>query len=269
MICETIPSEILCEIFLLLCDKPISLHVLDNSSCFGEFPWAVEQVCKRWRVVFLSYPHLWTSLFLQCPPPTNILSVDRLHEINRRTLLYLERSKHLPLTITVYNKYRTWNIANFPRTTWKLLLSCSERWETVDLVLRYKSPVLDLLRCKMPIIKSLRLHDYRASYFKLYHPFSAAPRLTELILYGWFIGWVFPWSQLTKLKVSFTSFGDRIESEELETILSQLRNLEELHVDEVFVWHRNDDGDRRSIRLASLRLLAVRTYPLDILTRIE
>jgi len=121
----------------------------------------------------------------------------------------------------------------------------------------------------MPIIKSLRLHDYRASYFKLYHPFSAAPRLTELILYGWFKGWVFPWSQLTKLKVSFTSFGDRIESEELETILSQLRNLEELHVDEVFVWHRNDDGDRRSIRLASLRLLAVRTYPLDILTRIE
>jgi len=34
-------------------------------------------------------------------------------------------------------------------------------------------------------------------------------------------------------------------------------------------WPRGDDIDQRSIRLASLRLLAVQIYPLEFLTRIE
>ena len=173
MICETIPSEILCEIFQLLCDKPISLHVLNNSSCFGEFPWAVGQVCRRWRDEFLSYPHLWTSLSLR-HRFIDIIGVDHLQEISRRTLLYLGRSKQLPLTITVFSTYGG-SIKDFPRTTWKLLLSCSERWERVDLALCHEPPLLDLFRCKMPIVKSLRLDTafIHSPYFELYQPFTS------------------------------------------------------------------------------------------------
>jgi hypothetical protein len=268
MICETIPAEILCEIFHLLCDKPISLHILDNSSRFGEFPWAVGQVCKRWRDEFLSYPHLWTSLALRYH--STELSVDRLHEMRRRTLLYLERSEQLPLTITVYTTSESIEI--FPRMTWKLLLSCSERWERVDLELSHEAgPILDLLRCEMPIIKSLRLHakSIYASNFESYQVFTAAPRLTELELLGWFGELVFPWSQLTKVRISLTN-GYPIDSIQLETIFSQLQNVEELRMGKVAVWHRDDDRDRRSIRLASLRLLAIPIHPpLEILTQLE
>ena len=268
MICETIPSEILCEIFQFLCDEPISLHVLDNSSCFGEFPWAVGQVCKRWRDEFLSYPHLWTSLSLR-HYPTDILGVDRLHEMSRRTLLYLERSERLPLTITVH----TASIETFPRTTWKLLLSCSGRWERANLTLSHETPLLDLLRCNLPIVKSLKLHAVLtySSYLllMLYNPFTSAPRLTEVDLLGRFVGLAFPWSQLTKVKISFLDHGVPLRCTMLEAILSQLQNVEEIRVGNVNV--KNDLPDNRPfhVRLASLRLLAVPTYPFEILRRIE
>ncbi|KAF8336231.1 hypothetical protein F5887DRAFT_1161415 [Amanita rubescens] len=264
---ETTPSEILCEIFQLLRDEPISLHVLDNSSCFGGFPWAVGQVCKRWRDVFLSYPHLWTSLSLRYRS-SDIVGVDRLHEISRRTLLYLERSERLPLTITVHSTYGG-SFESFPRTTWKLLLSCSERWERADLTLRHEPPLLDLLRCKMPIIKSLGLHaDVYAPHFDLYHSFTALPRLVELDIFGRLReSWVFPWSQLTKVNISVT-YGD---SKKLGTILSQLRNVEELRMGKAIIRRRYNAPDRcpSPIRLASLRLLAVPIHPPEILTWLE
>ena len=257
---KTIPSEILCEIFQLLCSKPISLHVLDNSSCSGEFPWAVGQVCKRWREVFLSYPHLWTSLYLR-HHSTDIVGVDRLHEMTRRTLLYLERSKQLRLTVTVRSCY-TALIEYFPRTTWKLILSCSERWERADLVLYHEPAILDLLRCKMPIVKSLRLRAVLlyAPYFRLYNPFTS---LTELDLLGSFGALTFTWSQLTKVKISLSD-DQFIGIKMLETFLSRLQNVEELRVGQVDVWHMDDDRNQRSIRLASLRLLAVPIYPLEV-----
>ncbi|KAF8336225.1 hypothetical protein F5887DRAFT_577916 [Amanita rubescens] len=260
MICETIPSEILCEIFQLLCDEPISLHVLNNSSRFGVFPWAVGQVCKRWRAMFLSYPHLWTSLFLLYRFG-DIVDVDRMR---RRTLLYLKRSEQLPLNITVHvSDLSGGRIGSFPEATWKLLLSCSERWGRADVALFDEPLLFELLRCKTPILKSLRICGDSGS--GLYHPFTAPPRLTELDLFGW--GWAFPWSQLTKLKIS--TYREPAHGKTLETILSQLQNVEELRVGYFHYRDRIDDHDQCSIRLASLRLLAVPIYPPEILTRIE
>ena len=277
MMYETIPSELLCEIFQLLCDKPISLHILENSSCFGEFPWAVGQVCKRWREVFLSYPHLWTSLSLRYHGYSTEVSVDGLHEMSRRTLLYLERSKQLPLTITVgTSKYdgTSNSMENFPRTTWRLLLSCSERWERADLALCCEPNFFDLLRCKMSIIKSLRFHveSIHEQDFEVYYPFiTAAPRLVELELLGWYEAWAFPWSQLTKVNISLTN-GGFIFSTRLEKLFSQLPNVKELRMGKVDLFPRNDLRDKGSashIRIASLQLLAVPIYPVGILTRME
>ncbi|KAF8340943.1 hypothetical protein F5887DRAFT_1284229 [Amanita rubescens] len=273
---ETIPSEILCEIFQHLCDSDnaISLHVLDNNPCSDEFPWAVGQVCKRWREIFLSCPRLWTSLFLQHCSNSDI-SEDYLREMSRRTLLYLERSKQLPLTITVHTLSFGDN-DNFPRTTWKLLLSCSERWERVHLSLCHEtSSLLDLLKCKMPIVESLWIWVERHGLadFQLCNPFTAAPCLTELELPGWLGEWVlkFPWSQLTKVKIPTTNFGDVIDNNNLETILSQLRNVEELRMDKMSIWRRNvRDWCSSPIRLPSLRFLSVPVYsPFTILRRLE
>ena len=272
MICDRISFEILCEIFRLLCHKPISLHVLDNSSRFGQFPWAVGQVCKRWRAVFLSYPRLWTSLSLRYHP-TDILGVDRLHEMSRRTLLYLERSNQLPLTITVYNSAHeetSNSIESFPRTTWKLLLSCSGRWEKVYLVLCHEPPLLDLLRCEMPIVKSLKLHTHISydSHFQFCHPFNTtAPRLVKLHLSGWLEKWVFPWSQLTKVQMPVANSDLHVER--LEIVLSQLQNVEELRMSRVAVLSARPKSSSSPIRLPSLRVLAVSVYIHEILALLE
>lgn len=62
---ETLPIEILCDIFLVLCDnRAIDLQKLEITSRFDEFPWAVGQVCRHssWRGAFISYPALWVDL---------------------------------------------------------------------------------------------------------------------------------------------------------------------------------------------------------------
>ena len=260
-------------LFRFLRDKSISLHVLNNNSCFGEFPWAVGQVCKRWREVFLSYPRLWTSLSLRYHS-TDIYGVDRLHEMSRRTLLYLERSKQLPLAITVCTTYGnpSNSIENFPRTTWKLLLSCSERWERANLLLSHEPPLLDLLGCEMPIIKSLKFEviGMRDQDFPLCHPFTAAPRLVNLRIFGWLRGWTFPWSQLTKVQIPI-AIQDIINNQTLETVLSQLKNVEELRTSSVCVLRTRNKLDRSSppIRLPFLRLLSVSVYIQEMLTWLE
>ena len=134
MSCETIPTEILCQIFLSLCKKPIAIHVLDNRSHFDVFPWAVGQVCRPWRETFLSYPSLWTSLSLKYIPDEDADLYPGFAEMNRRTTLYLERSRQLPLTIVIVaiRKFSQ----QFPRAAWRSLLSCSNRWKGANLVLR-------------------------------------------------------------------------------------------------------------------------------------
>jgi hypothetical protein len=67
---ETLPIEILCDIFLVLCDnRAIDLQKLEITSRFDEFPWAVGQVCRHWRAGFISYPALWVECQIKCQNP--------------------------------------------------------------------------------------------------------------------------------------------------------------------------------------------------------
>ncbi|KAM6493936.1 hypothetical protein JOM56_010297, partial [Amanita muscaria] len=63
-IVSKVPTEVLSEIFYLLCRKPIYVSQLDNLCCADDFPWYVGLVCRQWRTVFLSYPPIWASLNL-------------------------------------------------------------------------------------------------------------------------------------------------------------------------------------------------------------
>ncbi|KAF8339254.1 hypothetical protein F5887DRAFT_476182 [Amanita rubescens] len=177
------PVEILSEIFLFLRDKPIALHDLTNSVHFGEFPWAVGQVCSRWRSIFLSYPALWSSLSLYdhiCwkPPP----SVAYVAEMNRRTAFYLKRSKQHPLTITVQASNSIFS------TIWITLLSHSNRWQKVDLWIG-SGPngwsVMDGLagrRGKIQILKSLKITLTESKGQRGPMALEIAPCLTEIEL---------------------------------------------------------------------------------------
>ena len=228
---EEIPTEILCHILRLLCEKPIAIHALDKTSRFDVFPWAAGQVSRRWREAFLSYPDLWSSLSLEYTyVPSVPADLDDFAEMNRRTILYLERSGQLPLTLTIsipsVPKFR--KIKHFPMAAWRSLLSCSDRWKTADLVLaNNRRMVDDLLECRnqVSILESMSLDiDPMITECKPQDSaFAVAPRLTELKLRhdGQCNRWVFPWSHLKKL---------HIEMDNAEAALSQLQNVEEIRL---------------------------------------
>jgi hypothetical protein len=227
-----IPAEILSEIFHLLCDEPIALEKLENSSCFDVFPWAVGQVCRRWRTTFLSDPHLWTSLSLHSNPLPDH-SAAYLAEMNRRSAIYLKRSGQLPLTIAITPEYSI-------ITIWKMLLSCSNRWRKAEIILSFSTgSVIDgLLECRgrFPIFESLTIYSSGCQDKGCHNVFEIAPHLTELNLElyhrndGWIGTWIrFPWIQLTKpgLTLSHSAKGFTTGNE-LRAFLLQLQNVEDL-----------------------------------------
>ena len=259
----TIPTEVLHDIFHLLCDEPIALHDLKNDPHFHDFPWAVGQVCRHWRRVFLSHTRLWTSFSLK-PTSTFALKPGTFRtahfvEMNRRAALYLERSGQQPLTIDVTMPCS--GTQAFPKNVWEMLLSFLKRWKKANLKLGGEAAlVLDgLLRCReyMLSLESLRVSIPHSLAPMQYNAFQIAPRLTELDLVAHFEcgRWQFPWSQLTKLKMSCKEFGD-FYSNNMWGVLSQLENIEQLHV--ITTFHRiMPHSQLPIIRLPGLRLLEI------------
>ena len=253
---DEIPTEILQDIFHLLCDEPIALHDLNNESHFHEFPWAAGQVCRRWRGAFLSHTLLWTSFALKP-------SSSHFAEMNRRATLYLERSGQLPLTIDV-SMPSSLGTQTFPRKVWGMLLSCLKRWKRANLKLEGEATsqlVLGgLLDCRMSSLESLRMSIPRSLALKYYYNvFQIAPHLTELDLThpGYVAAWKFPWSQLTKLKLeaSWEEF-DR-DRNNLWEVLFRLENIEELHIITTFCHWKPCFRPPGIIRLPGLRLFEI------------
>ena len=257
-----IPSEILSEIFHLLCDEPIDLGQLENSACLAEFPWAVGQVCRRWRTAFLSSPVLWSCLSL-LDPRVYDLTTAYLAEMERRSAIYLKRSGQHPLTLTICTDDSP--IEGSMVTVFNMLLSCSDRWRKAAIVLPLSSSVNGdaLLECRgrMPILESLLIDVYAFKDSEKYlNVFEIAPRLTEVNLrshYGCTGRWTLPWIQLTKLRMSMTyhAWFTHGTVTELRAFLSQLQNVEELE------FLLDDEAVRDSccppVHLPRLRLLGI------------
>ncbi len=256
----TIPTEILHDILHLLCDEPIALHDLKNKSHFHKFPWAVGQVCRHWRRAFLSYTHLWTSFTLK----PGHFDAAYFVEMNRRAAIYLERSREQPLTIAVYTPCSY--TEKFPKTVWRMLLSCLKRWEKANLVLWHGAARNELLRCRgyMSSLKSLRMYIPRSTALKHNNAFEVAPHLTELDLdhRGYTATWQFPWARLMKLKIETSTGFHHSYGNNLCGILFQLENIEELHIIEGLIIvttsrHISPPSSLPITCLRSLRLLEI------------
>ncbi|KAF8341034.1 hypothetical protein F5887DRAFT_428652 [Amanita rubescens] len=253
-----IPTEILHDIFHLLCDQPIALHDLNNKSHFHEFPWAVGQVCRHWRGAFLSHTLLWTSFALK---PGNFRSAHFV-EMNRRAALYLERSGQQLLTIDVSMPCS--GTQTFSKKIWGMLLSCMRRWKKADLKLGGGAKlVLDgLLRYRgcMSSLESLRMSipDFLAQA-RHYNAFQIAPHLTELDLShpGYVATWQFPWAQLTRLKLEILRGEFDKGSNNPWGVLFQLENIEELHIIISSIGVPRRRSPLPITRLPSLRLLEI------------
>ncbi|KAF8337194.1 hypothetical protein F5887DRAFT_985681 [Amanita rubescens] len=230
---ETIPIEILCDIFCLLRgNRPIYLDTLDSAR---GFPWVAGQVCRRWRETFISHSPLWTSLSLHLDYGL-FRSASYNAEINRRTAIYIERSGRLPLTISI-SLHPTSH--KHPSQTITTLVSCSSRWKNLDLSISDSSVIDFFLRCKgnLPILTSLKIRGDVVS--NLSSIFEATPCLTGLDLSERMGRIAFPWAQLTRV-IMFMRFQDYDRyGIELLQVLSQSLNIEMLHLHgaPVYPWY--------------------------------
>ncbi|KAM6490913.1 hypothetical protein JOM56_013617, partial [Amanita muscaria] len=193
-----VPTEVLAEIFHLLCKKSIFLCELNNSCCKEDFPWAVGLVCRQWRTAFLSYPPIWASLKLSDSYHDTSRIADPGARSESHLALYLERSRGHPLGLEIF----LWSDRNkaFTMMALEMLLACSHRWQTAKFELRRQWSLDSILPCKgkLPTLEWLDIRVDGAHNRKHARGiFEIAPRLTHAYIQRY--GWILPWTQLTEL----------------------------------------------------------------------
>ncbi|KAM6492345.1 hypothetical protein JOM56_012069 [Amanita muscaria] len=223
-----VPTEILTEIFYLLCKKFIYVCELNNSCHKEDFPWAVGLVCRQWRTAFLSYPPIWASLMLSdsfSGPPS---SESYAKEINRRLALYLERSMGHPLRldITLWSDHKK----AFTMMTLEMLSACSHRWQTAKLSLLRDWALDSIHPCKgkLPTLEWLEIRG-AVDRKRARGIFEVAPRLAHAYIGPWEkgSGWILPWTQLTELTLKINE-KSVIKNGDIPELLPMLHNIKEL-----------------------------------------
>ncbi|KAJ7472775.1 hypothetical protein FB451DRAFT_1089698 [Mycena latifolia] len=141
-----LPSEILSEIFM---------HC--SSKQDGCKPRIFAAVCSRWRDVSLATPRLWCHVYLR----EQMIAPQSLHSL---LSLQLERSGQAPLSVMFSDSYDKTSTIIL-----KLLLTVSDRWQSLDLELTYQQH------------ECLRIHS-SASHFPI------LKRLAILVTPSWELG---------------------------------------------------------------------------------
>jgi hypothetical protein len=137
-----------------------------------------------------------------------------------------------------------------------------KRWKEADLVLEDGAALDELLDCGeyMSSLESLRVSTPEI-FVKNYDAFEVAPHLTKLDLVhgGFAAAWEFPWAQLTKLRIETPcdSFKTYYANSNLWGVLSELENIEELHIIIETFSYPELPSSLAIKRLPSLRLLEI------------
>ncbi|KAK0237720.1 hypothetical protein EDD85DRAFT_951889 [Armillaria nabsnona] len=155
-----LPSEILCAVFRevqisLRSNPPESSFSLTEPTAldFSQAPWELSHVCGAWRDVILSYPQLWSRIFLQfgtCHP------AEELRDTIPALQTMIHRSIQYPLDIVFevgYSENEDTAIEAF-----SVILEESYRWRSIELNLSL--PLLEQLKAahgKIPCLESLTM----------------------------------------------------------------------------------------------------------------
>ncbi|KIL67217.1 hypothetical protein M378DRAFT_9473 [Amanita muscaria Koide BX008] len=124
---RSLPVEIQTEIFVFAVNPLtcLSTHSLPQ-------PTILSQVCKTWKTLATSTPHIWSSFAFELPREAD-LTVSRQRQIVNRMQYWLERSCHHPLdfTLTQQRSVRNRNQPEHAEILLLTLLSHSSRWHHV------------------------------------------------------------------------------------------------------------------------------------------
>ncbi|PBK58786.1 hypothetical protein ARMSODRAFT_1091095 [Armillaria solidipes] len=248
---DSLPPEILSEIFLLA--LPSSYNILDP---IREGPWLLGRVCHRWRDISRDYPALWSSFDLV---DWQLGQKQLAQEIGLRMLQEaLQRTRESRLTMTL------WIHDSFPPAIIETLMQHSRQWEDVDLLFcsshQWTQLILNSPSLQFPSLKSLSLcyKKYTDDLATTLGMFKNAPNLRSLEfdvrMHSFDMGMIpFPWSQITRLTMSFAMFSH------MELIVSLLRlcpSLEELT--EMTLLHRDPEvATIAPLTLSKLRSLSL------------
>ncbi|PBK58774.1 hypothetical protein ARMSODRAFT_1010008 [Armillaria solidipes] len=250
---ESLPPEILCEIFLFAIQRPYRI--------FGDQyqgPWLPGRVCRRWRDIAWSCPALWSSFTVHWPEHGKAdagknLLLDALQRTGQSGLsMTILLSKDFPNAIMgdLIQHSSQWKdvyLPTLPSSTWTQLAQphlpplhlpslrslSMGRQPSVDKL----SAILGMFK-DMPTLGSFKFHIYHAP----------SPDFDPSIIQV-------PWWQLTHLDMSLGSTRDCLVDASIK-VLRLCLNLETLREETIMLQY---DPGTTMITLRRLRSLSVRS----------
>jgi len=239
---ESIPApihllidDVLLEIFIHLIH---TARPLSTSSARQHPAVTLSRVCRRWRLLAFSSPHLWTEFTID-------LEHDRLCDyIGQPPDLFLSLSRSLSLDICIDgddDRVELQNLARY-RIVADALISSVARWKTARVFIHWPADNPELWRlvqCDPALYSQLETLDFLGSpsswqYGTAGHPqrmdalaILHAPALRNLVLFLWSYKWEIPssWAELRELTVT-----DMTENAAVVGFLSACPNLSTLTV---------------------------------------
>ncbi|KAJ2922940.1 hypothetical protein H1R20_g14198, partial [Candolleomyces eurysporus] len=196
---HTLPPELLTEVFAVACFSEVA--ATNTARRARTTPLTLGQVCRHWRQIVESTPHLWSWVLIRLYRSKYDSQLEILKEWIGRT------STTQPLTIELsFEDEDAW-VAKPPHELLQILLKEAHRWRSIDLTLpeacyqRVKSA-----KVQFPMLENIALQPLLADAHvaqaerKRLDIFEVVPSLTQLRLNGYYLDdCSIPWEQLQEL----------------------------------------------------------------------
>ncbi|KAF5345527.1 hypothetical protein D9758_012015 [Tetrapyrgos nigripes] len=140
-ITSPIPTETLQKIFMYCIEE---FPVISGSEGMAA-PLVLTHVCRRWQYICLDTPGLWSSMHVVVPNPGTFAVAKKATMVLNVLRAFLERSRDLPLDISVYFRHiRSWDV--IPEGTqdqrafhvildvFRYIVNHSRRWKYVKIL---------------------------------------------------------------------------------------------------------------------------------------
>ncbi|KAF8962860.1 hypothetical protein BDZ97DRAFT_1823158 [Flammula alnicola] len=193
-----LPPEIVAEIFAITCHATSYKFQADTRRHKRTTPLILGSVCREWRELVWSTPHIWSHVPL-------VLSSSRYDTQTELLRDWLSRSGVCPLVINLlFQEESEWS-DRIPMELIQLLISVCHRWRIINFVLPESwYTILDEIKDKFPLLIKVSTQPLWSdcglspSKRRRLTLFESAPVLRDLHLNGYYLSDVnVPWKQLT------------------------------------------------------------------------
>ncbi|KAF5346502.1 hypothetical protein D9756_010102 [Leucocoprinus leucothites] len=193
--------------------------------------WPLGLVCRRWRMLALSLPHLWNHLPILRITKKTVRSAGFIEKWK----LFVDRSGNLPLRLHLSFDISPYDISKSPYLALSPFFACSQRWEHVtisNIMVMQTQLQFQAVRGKLGLLHSLTFNFAETTFDvtdnNTFNIFEFAPNLTTILLHSpshrhWKSRLLFPWRQLTTYKEAGIDMGT------FPIVLGLSPHLEALH----------------------------------------